>query len=441
MINIAFYLPNKQISNVDCSTIEAGNPGIGGSPYAMIALVYYLSKLNHSRYNIKLYAESIENLPLCINRSKVVDLVDLSAELANDKIDIFVINKGGKDSANNFFFETIKKLNIKVILWAHCFIPNVDLKYYSKVDMIKRIVCVSKEQLHTYRDHDAFNKSSYIYNLCDLKDESVIEYSSRANIVVFIGSLVPLKGFHLIADIWRKVVAKVPDAQLFVVGGGNLYDRNAKLGKYKIADFFYEKRILKKIKNKDGSILDSVHFCGVMGAEKYDLLKKAKVGVPNPSGKTETFGYTAIEMQLSGMMITTKKCPGYIETVCPDSGLLYSSEKRLADNIVYLLGNRNYEANRSKEYIYDKFSDSLIISKWKTLFDEVYSDEKVSFIASDSQIGLSRVKEYNRKLRQFIPFLPSVLFFEELYNYLSYISIKLIELPTTLHKVYIRKIK
>ena len=71
---------------------------------------------------------------------------------------------------------------------------------------------------------------------------------------------------------------------------------------------------MKHITN-DNQVLPSVHFLGVLGEEKNDLLLKCRVGVPNPSGNTETFGFTAIEMQSMGCNITTMKCSGYLDTV------------------------------------------------------------------------------------------------------------------------------
>ena len=83
-----------------------------------------------------------------------------------------------------------------------------------------------------------------------------------------------------------------------------MYNNNARLGSYGIAEYFYEKKILKPITGDNGQILPSVHFCGVMGAEKFDILNESKVGVPNPSGLTETFGITAV-VTLTMMLLSS----------------------------------------------------------------------------------------------------------------------------------------
>lgn len=63
-------------------------------------------------------------------------------------------------------------------------------------------------------------------------------------------------------------IKKVPQAQLYVIGGGNLYNRNAVMGKYGIATQEYENEFMPYITDDDGKILPSVHFCGILGKEK-----------------------------------------------------------------------------------------------------------------------------------------------------------------------------
>lgn len=41
-MKVAFYLPNK-FCYADCSNVDLGNPGIGGTEYMIIALAYHLS--------------------------------------------------------------------------------------------------------------------------------------------------------------------------------------------------------------------------------------------------------------------------------------------------------------------------------------------------------------------------------------------------------------
>ena len=46
--------------------------------------------------------------------------------------------------------------------------------------------------------------------------------------VVYLGSLVQGKGFDMLAQVWRNIVAQVPHAELHVVGSGRLYGRDTR---------------------------------------------------------------------------------------------------------------------------------------------------------------------------------------------------------------------
>lgn len=440
MINIAFYFDNERIKDVDCRSIENGNPGIGGAYYAMLMLVTKLG-FNNGKYKFRLLANDVKYISAeKMDVIAIPDLLFLRNYLLNEKIDILVVNKLGRYTLGKIFFKILHGVDVKVIIWAHCYIPLDELNFYSKQPKVRRIVCVSKEQLHTFRDHSAFRKATYNYNICDLSERNIIPYSNRKNWVIYIGSLVPLKGVHLLTNIWTKVLKKVPDAQLFIIGGGNLYDRNAKMGSYNIAEFFYERKILRNILNRDGTIIDSVHFVGILGKEKNELLKYAKVGVPNPSGKTETFGYTAIEMQLEGLRVTTKKCSGYIETVSAPSNLLYDNIEDLSENIIKLLRCDTIPIDVDT-IIRHKFEISAILTRWVGIFDQVYENLPPDFIPLDSIFPSNKLREYNRVLRQFLIFLPPIMFYEALYEYIVYFLAKLFELRITLLKIYYRKVK
>lgn len=440
MVNVAFYFDNGRIKDVDCRSIRNGNPGIGGAYYAMLMLVTKLG-VNNGKYKFKLLANNTKYISTeGLDVVSIPDLLSLKGYLLDEKIEILVVNKLGRYTVGKDLFRMLCGVDVKVIIWAHCYIPLDELNFYSKQPKVRRIVCVSKEQLHTFRDHPAFRKATYNYNICDFRERKLIPYSNRKNWVVYIGSLVPLKGVHLLTDVWTKVLEKVPDAQLFIIGGGNLYDRNAKMGPYNIAEFFYEQKILRNILKKDGTIIDSVHFMGIMGKEKSELLKYAKVGVPNPSGKTETFGYTAIEMQLEGVRVTTKKCSGYIETVSGNSSLLYSNIEDLSENIIKLLRCDKIPIDCT-DSIRHKFDTSTIISRWITIFDQVFNNISPEFIPADSIFLCNKLREYNRVLRQFFIFLPPIMLYEMLINYLVYFFTKLFDIRNTLLKIYYRKMR
>lgn len=440
MIKIAFYLDNQITSNVDCRDISHGNPGIGGAVYAMLVLASLLSEKRDSNQQYYMFAESIENLPPNICKYKTPTKEDLSAKLKEFGIDILVVNKIGSTSLDKAFFAAISSNRIKVIIWNHCFIPYKELSEYSNNSKVARIVAVGKEQYYTWCDHSIYRKATYIYNICNYPDTAITPFEKRGNNVVYIGSIVPLKGLHLLTEAWPSILKRVPDAQLYIIGGGNLYNKDAKLSKFGITEYFYEKKLLKPILQQ-GKILDSVHFCGIMGTEKTEILNKCKVGVPNPSGLTETFGFTAIEMQLAGCLVTTKKCPGYLDTVYPSTGLLYDNNKSLPDCVVELLSRKNNNIDAVRHFVKTKFDTEKIIEQWMDLFSDVYNDKNAHEIDFDSNYQPSHLQYKNKLLQKKFPIMPSVLLYRELIGKITYLISKLMDFSTTIHKVYRRKIK
>ena len=437
-MNIAFYCKNKNTSKIDCSNLLNGNPGVGGTYYAMLSVAYFLNHRNDSNHKYYVFAESVNNLPMDMNKVFVDTEDDLNSNIKKYDIGILVINKTG--ATLDSIINKVKETNVKVVIWDHCFIPYFELGRYADYENVVRIVAVGKEQLMTFCDHRAFKKGTYIYNLCNYNLPTPKPFSARKNHVVYIGSIVPLKGLHLLTQAWPSVLKEVPDAQLYIIGSGNLYNQNEKLGKYGIAEYFYEKKLLSPILDANKKIIPSVHFCGVMGNEKFDILDVSKVAVPNPSGLTETFGYTAIEAQLAGCLVTTMKCPGYVDTVLGKDNILYSDEKKLAESVVKLLKQSDYDSSETIKEINTKFSNDKIIRCWELLFDEIENNEVSSIVHLSSNLPLSRLKIKNKTIQNFFSFIPSLMFWEMIIGKVMYLVAKTLDLSTTIHKIYRRKI-
>ena len=45
-----------------------------------------------------------------------------------------------------------------------------------------------------------------------------------------------------------------------------------------------------------------------------DILKNIRVGCPNPTGDSETFCLSAVEMQAMGCVVAAMEAPGYYDT-------------------------------------------------------------------------------------------------------------------------------
>lgn len=415
-MNVGFFLGNKGIAAIDTSTILEANPGIGGSEYEILCVSYLLS-LRDNGINVILYVEEDGSFPE-INYSVIEDFESCVANCRKDKVEVLIIDykhhvKDVIDKSDN---------NLKYFIWAHNFVTYKDLKYFASKKNIARIVHVSNESLDLYRDHISFYKSISIYNGVPVKEadfyvQKFNHNEERKNNVVYLGSLVPVKGFHLLAKAWKEILNEIPDAQLYVIGNGKLYDRSSKLGKYGIAEETYENEFIDFVTDKNKKILPSVHFLGTMGIEKNDILKVCKVGVPNPSGNTETFGIGAVEMQLMGCNIVTIKCPGYMDTVhC--SNLLYNNKRQLAGFIIKALRRTkvNDEYFDVHRFINNNFSFENIINRWE--IELINYKENLNIISDfENNYHLKRLKEKLRVAKSIFPFLEIIPSVELCWNF------------------------
>lgn len=370
---VAFYFDNSRISQVDCRDIESGNPGIGGTEYLFLLISTLLTKSNND-IDITVFNTSKGCVPECLEVQIFNSINDAYVYADSNDYDYFVFRPQFGESFEKELKSSYFHGKTKLIPWCHNFLTYKQLSLYSKSDMIARIICVGREQMDLYMDLPAYKKSDYIYNCFDIDEDTIAavrnnSFSERKNIVTYIGSIVPAKGFHILAKAWPEIEKSVPDAQLYVIGSGQLYDRDAVMGSFNIAENTYESMFMRYLTNGE-KIKDNVHFMGIMGKEKESILLKTKVGVPNPSGNTETFGLTALEFQSNGAKVITKKCTGYMDTVF--NGNLYSDEKNIAKLIINALKSKDLDYESFVKKNDALFSKDMVIKQWEKLFKDGY---------------------------------------------------------------------
>lgn len=367
-MKIAFYLPNAHISSIDFTNIDKGNPGVGGSEYSVILVASNLCKLH---YDVIVYCDSESVFPVALKWQKCSDLVGAIKSCICQHIDYLIVD--GKLLTEDIL---CRFSNVRFIAWANTFIPIKYQNVFAKMDNVVSVVNVGKEEMELTKGHPIYRKSTYIYNAVPTRilDDfpNLIPNIKREPNVCYIGSLHAAKGFQYLAKAWPEVLKAIPEAHLYVIGSGKLYGRNAKLGKWNIASEEFEDLFMPYL-TEHGKIMSSVHFLGIMGNEKYKVLEKCKVGVPNPSGVSETFGYTAVEMEAMDCQVTTIKCPGYMDTVCRKENL-YDSTNDLSKYIINLLKNNDYDRKEILDYI-EKFSIDNVIHCWEMFFTNLFENK------------------------------------------------------------------
>ena len=416
-MRIAFFIDNQYHLNVDYSKPENGNPGIGGTHYMFWSVACYLKKL-YPELEIYIIAPIISTMPLFIKAIQGND--EMSAvEIAKKNVCDFLVLRGPKSDTK--LFQTINEYKQKVIFWTHNFedLRFADLVYRNKYVM--RNVCVGKEQLDRLRDHPVFGKNCYIYNALDCRLYFPYTYfGKKENIVSYMGALTPRKGFHALAMHWKDIKTRCPDAKLYILGGKDLYFKNESKD-VKLSS--YEKRCIRYLSNKDGTLIEGVTFWGVVsGEKKLKLLADTKVGVPNPTAVGETFCIVAAEFEAVGTPVVTINKNGFLDSVVNhETGLLFKTRKQFVHYVVELLENDQLNMTfglSGKQHVQNNFTIEKICEQWYKLFREVEKNEivQVTYKADNWYNNLKWLREINRRIKK-IPFLswaPSLLWYEQI---------------------------
>ena len=376
-MKVAFYYFNIYPSTIDCSNVNAGNPGIGGTEYIMLLVAGALHKRDNG-IQVRLYSSSPGNFDSSMD-VKVIDNYDEAArDAAASGFEVFVINQEVK-----WFREPFKGLppSLKIVVWCHNFRSPYVMEAIARNVNVGRIVCVSNEQADLFRDAPSYRKTQCIFNCVPINDELIekasrLPYNKRKHVVTYLSCINPGKGFHKLARIWPSVLKQVPDAQLYVIGNGKLYYHDTQLGKYHIATEDYENSFMPYLTDTEGNILDSVHFMGVMGTEKDEILLQTRVGV-FPS-MTETFCLSAVEMQAMGCSVVTMSTAGSFDVVY--NGLVARDDNQLLRHIVKLLTQDEVKPyDKTIQYIQDNFSLDNVASQWEELLHSDFAENKKVF--------------------------------------------------------------
>ena len=413
-IKVGFYCQNQGYPNVDIRFPEQGNPGMGGAQFSEIATVYYLNQFFSEQLQVVLFAQITDFLPSSLEIYPVDNLVDAAEQSKRKQCDILVFSLL-VFSAHPDICDRLEKLNIKAIIRSDDWFNIEERNLIANCSQIKCNVCFSQEQLDHYRDHQIFEKSTRIFHL--LYAENYAPKNNilkQGNTVVFLGNLIPIKGFHILARVWPLILRKKPDAKLVVIGSGKLYDRNQKLGKWGIAEENYEKNYIRPfLSDENGEILDSVHFAGLV-KDKNDILRNADVGVVNPSGLSEVFCISAIEIEACGTPVVSYPRGGLLDTVVnKKTGLYAKNDRDLVKSILYLLENPNvahqYGQNGIK-FVRETFNPKLISEQWLHLLFNVHNDIPIQQppMKKNYLYRGKILKEWMRIIKKYIPILRNV---------------------------------
>lgn len=407
-MKIAMLLRLSNVGELNLKNCLIENPGIGGTHFCQITLASILSQDVSIEMNMFTF-ENL-NLPDGINQIIVDNEQQALNEFMAQNFELLIFVANNPDTA---FYESIDRLQIPAVAWVHNFIHYKTIRLLSKTTYIKRAVFVGRQHYDSYIDDPIRNKATYIYNIVP-NQQDYCRILTNEKIVTYAGFLGKVKGFHILAKNWKYILKKVPDAQLYILGSGKLYDRTQRYGPYGLADYEYEQYFMKYLLDSDGNQLQSVHFMGTMGEGKDKIYRKTRVGVANPTGKSETFCLSAAEFEAASIPVVTYKGYGLLDTVINQhTGLSSKLGKIQAKQIITLLKDiklNKYLGENGARFIKHSFSPHIISSQWITLLNAVLNNQEVivKFQKNNMLDDFKWLKYLNYLVQERIAFCPKV---------------------------------
>jgi hypothetical protein len=399
MKRVVFYLDNTGVEGVDFSQPQLGNPGVGGTQFLFMTQPYYLqeyAKKHDLDYEFILLTGEVSKLPvgtLAYSVQSDQEAVEKANEL---NADIFVF-RPMEDDISIGRMQLYADSGLKLLGWAHNAYSRGLLNAYSDLAAYQAHICVCHEQLDSLLDKRIYDKSTFIFNGFESEYAQAISVQERSAVdVVYIGSIIPAKGFHMLAEAWPQVLKRVPNARLKVIGSGKVYDRNATLGQYGIAQGDYEARFMPYLTDASGEIISSVQFLGLMGTEKFEVMKQAAIGVVNPTGMTENCPGSALEFQACGVPVVSAAKGGLWDIVDHGrTGLLVKDVSSLSAALIHLLENVNERSSlgvNASSFVRNKFSYETVCSKWLELFEATLRPDSVDSVRPKAKLQFWREK-------------------------------------------------
>lgn len=382
-MKIAWYLESKK--SCDAREIFLRNPGMSGTEYKTLELIWLLSQRTDIEQILFCSVEHILWAHGSEVKQELAGDIFEGAGLAEKKgCDIYVLGYNSCYKAS--LYKKLELTKIKKIVWAHNFIDVEVGKKLSECVSVKAVVCVGQQQLEMMRNTKIYDKSTYIYLPCNTVKYNRPKCGEKW--VVYQGTLSRYKGFLELAKIWPVISKLCPFARLGVVGG-NVFGYDLKLGKYCITEEKYENAIMKYLTDSKGNIRKDVKFYGVLGGrEKENVIRKACVGIANPTALSETFCVSAVEFEMLGIPVVAKAKNSFFEVIRNfQTGFLFKTRIGFILYIVLLLKISKLNLRMGKNghnFVKEKFSYKHVLNEWLQLLNDINDDRTIKTRHSNS---------------------------------------------------------
>lgn len=424
-MRIALILDDLIYDSIKVEECIIYNPGVGGGTYQFINLFNVLTSSNiHTVYFLHKNKTNFTDIPRILNVT-YTDYENLFESLEKLHLDNIILpQRFGYDLLENF-----SSLGVPITYRCGNYLNSNEIEYLSK-KIVKNVVCLNWEHASKYYDTSIYEKIRIIPNFINFGILEANRYSFIKTkdlekfVITYMGSISPSKGLHLLAKVWHKIVKKIPNAELHIIGSDTLYGQIfGSSAPNNISS--YEKRV-RSIFDKNPFSAAKVVYHGKLGIDKYKIIKNSNIGIVNPSGLSEVFTNSVVDFSLFDIPVLGRNKFGLVSMIEDGlNGYKFNSLNGLVNKIVFI-HNNDLDFN-GLNFLMDKFTGRNVVYNWLILFDDSKSQD---FLYPTRKISLKMLfhnyfflRIIFRKIQDIAPFWPSVIEIEFFFKY-SYRRLK-----------------
>jgi glycosyltransferase involved in cell wall biosynthesis len=366
-MRLAFFLDNRGIAaHGPLPDPGCGNPGIGGTEYAFLAVVRLLQGSPLQARLLLTAPQAVAGIdPACVEQ---VSGLAAAIQAAEGCLGL-VFRPGFAGPAD---WEALAHSPVPLLPWLHNLGCDQQGRY-ERLAAVRRWLLVSGAQLDAFRHSRLARRAVVLPNPVAVPPAQRwprgLELATAATDLAYVGALTPFKGFDRLAGQWAAIARACPEARLRVFGGADLYGARAAS-----ADLTSYERHCRRLLER-GGCADRVLFEGSCGLERYSALEQVAVGVVNPSGRDETFCLAAAEFSACGIPVLAPRRHALIHTVQDQrTGVLVDSDQRLAAEAIALLRNPQRAWGLGAEgqrFVEQAFGPEAVQRAWLQLAQEL----------------------------------------------------------------------
>jgi hypothetical protein len=222
-MRLAFYLDNRGIAGRGpLPDPSLGNPGVGGTEYAFLAVVRLLQ------------GSELDPLLLLTAPQMVQGIAPASVQCVGGLAE--ALDRAAAASVLGLVFRpgfaapddwaALERSPVPLLPWLH----NLGCEQqgrYEALGAVARWLLVSGAQLDAFRHSRLSQRAVVLPNPVAVPPAQgqgrSLEQARVATDLAYVGALTPFKGFDRLAAIWPEIARRCPGSCLRVFGGGDLY--------------------------------------------------------------------------------------------------------------------------------------------------------------------------------------------------------------------------